>query len=164
MSMKILRVRRGFSTNCSGANEYFPPNQNLAPPTADTPDGGPWSPTPSTQVVFRWVTFMPDGAPPPLLREAMAASDDNNSADGGSSDAGADGAAIIPSADAGVASSTDNGADAEADVSAPESSLRGTGSVGLILFVLMVAAVAVFGLKRLSRNWWRSLRRGRDDR
>jgi hypothetical protein len=159
--MRILRVRRGFSTNCSGANEYFPPSQTLAPPT-ETPDSGPWQPTPSTQVVFRWVTFMPDGAPPPLLRQAMAASDSSEDVDAGiSDDADITSPLQVTARDGGSRSGAD--ADERGDAAAPPSSLHGAGGVGVLLFAVMLAALALFGLERIGRRLWRRLGRGADE-
>jgi hypothetical protein len=49
--MKVIRLRRGFSTNCSGTNEFFPGGWSLPPPSLNPDqqqDAGP-------RIVFRWV-------------------------------------------------------------------------------------------------------------
>ncbi len=152
--MKILRVRRGFSTNCSGANEYFSP-QALPPPGSDL-DGGitPWSQNPDATVVFRWVTFMPDGAPPPMLRQALAAS---ASADAGPDGASGPDAGLVPAdggvADGGALASGGDGTNGTASDDHP----RSTGGVGLIIFLAMLAVLVFFAAERLFRR----IRRGR---
>jgi len=164
--MKILRVRRGFSTNCSGANEYFPPNQPLAPPGED--EESDWS-AENAKVVFRWVTFMPDGAPPPMLREAIAASSNDEETDGGVrdadalSDADAEAPPVLDSADATVEAGSSSVNEDLADRVNPEGQVRGSGSIGLILFLGMLCVLVLFGVKRFGRGLWTKLKKGSDD-
>ena len=150
--MKIIRVRRGFSTNCSGANEYFPPNPVLPPPSTDA-GLSDWTLAPDARVVFRWVTLMPDGSLPPMLKDALE-----------SSDGGADPSAL-GSNDAGPDETAASGNTASGDRSdVPQGPFRGASGVGLILFLVMFSVLTLFALERLVRGLSRKLkRRSHDD-
>lgn len=141
--MKIIRVRRGFSTNCSGANEFFPPEQQiLAPPSSDAgPDGSAfsrWVTPPNTKVVNRWVTMMPDGAPPPMLREALRKS---------RARAAAESATTSEPTDAGAAQPAQT---------------RTATSNSVVILLVVLGVLALFGVERLTRVLWRRLRGGSD--
>jgi hypothetical protein len=166
--MKILKVRRGFSTNCSGANEYLPP-QDLAPPGADA-DGGAEPPPPPAKVVFRWVTMMPDGAPPPMLRAALAAGDDGLDAGaararGDTLDEPVDLAAndANDARDAGASAAAAGARDESPRDAPPPERARGTGSFGIVLFAVMVALLAAYGIERWTRRVRRTLGKKGDD-
>lgn len=165
--MKILRVRRGFSTNCSGANEYFPPNQELTPPGEDGGDAN-WS-MENAKVVFRWFTFMPDGGLPPVVRGSLASNPVDVSADGGvevgdaETSEDAEHAPLLDAGDEAVGNSTASIDNDRVNQTAPETPVRGSSSLGLILFVGMLGLLVLFGVKRFGRGLLAKLKKGSDD-